>query len=183
MADRKDFESIALPHLDVVFRAAVALCGRKEQAEDLAQTTFMKALRRFDSLRPGSDCRSWLLSILRNTWIDELRHRKVVGAELPIQEGAVAQPQPTAETNWTDAWDLLENFGDEKIIQALGALSPEQRLTLYLVDVEQLSQADAAEVLGVAVGTVKSRASRAAAKLAGLLADHAKDLGLIGGER
>ncbi len=79
MADRDKFESIALPYLDTLYRAAVALCGREENAEDLVQATYLKALQRFELFRPGTNCRAWLLRILRNTWIDQLRHMKVVG--------------------------------------------------------------------------------------------------------
>ena len=60
-ADSTGFEQAALPHLDTVYRAAVALCGVVAEAEDLTQTTFLKAFERFDTFRAGTDCKSWLL--------------------------------------------------------------------------------------------------------------------------
>ncbi|HUU57970.1 MAG TPA: RNA polymerase sigma factor [Phycisphaerae bacterium] len=180
MADREQFESAALPHIEAVFRAAVALCGDREHAEDLVQVTYLKALEGFNSFRPGSNCRAWLVRILRNTWVDELRHRKVAGPQLPVNEGLLGAPDSPDETVWTNARDLLDNFSDQQVIRALGEIPEEQRLTLFLVDVEQLPQEEVAEIMAVAVGTVKSRTSRARAALKQRLFAHAKDLGFIG---
>jgi len=182
MAEKKNFESIAMPHLDAVYRAAVALCRHGQEAEDLVQMTYAKALERFDSFQPGSNCRAWLLQILRNTWIDELRHRKVVGTVVSIDEGqpAIADPPHTQEPVWTNARDVLENFSDDEVRRALGELPEDQRLTLFLVDVEGLSQEEVAQVTGAPVGTVKSRASRAREALKRKLMAHARDLGLLG---
>src|SRR3990172_9616182 len=132
MADKDKFESIALPYLDTVYRAAVALCGGVENAEDLVQATYLKALESFDSFRPGTNCRAWLLRILRNTWIDQLRHINITGPEVRIKQNLVADPPPQRETIWSEADDLLENFSDEQVIKALGELPEEQRLTLFL---------------------------------------------------
>ncbi len=70
------FEEIALPYLNAVYRAAVALCGRRQEADDLVQDTFLKAFERFELFQPGTNCKAWLLQILRNTWIDRLRRKK-----------------------------------------------------------------------------------------------------------
>ena len=180
MADRTEFEKIAMPHLNSVFRAALALCGRADEAEDLTQTSVLKAFERFGSFRAGTSCRAWMLRILRNTWIDSLRHRKVVGTVLPMDEGMVAAPAEADKTTWSDAADVLENFSDEQVIKALAQLPDEQRLALFLVDVEDMTHDEVAEIMAVAVGTVKSRTSRARAALRESLRAHAEDLGLAG---
>jgi len=177
------FEQLALPNLDNVYRAAVALCGRSNEADDLTQTTFVKALERFDTFEPGSNCKAWLFQILRNTWIDQLRHKKVVGRTVPLDEALVAKEASVEETVWSDAEDLLENFSDDQIIQAMRQLPDDQRLTLFLVDVEQLSQQEVAKITGVAVGTVKSRTSRARSELKNRLMPYAKDMGFEGRDR
>jgi len=177
------FEQIALPNLDNVYRAAVALCGRSNEAEDLTQATFVKALERFDTFKPGTNCKAWLFQILRNVWIDQLRHRKVAGNAVPLDETLVAKESGVEETVWSDAEDLLQNFSDDQIIAALRQLPDDQRLTLFLVDVEQLSQQEVAEITGVAVGTVKSRASRARRELKSRLIPYAKEMGFKGCER
>jgi len=179
MADTRDFEKAAMPHLSSVYRAAYALCGEASKAEDLVQAAYLKALQRFDSFRPGTNCRAWLLRILRNTWFDELRHKKFAGKTVTANESLIADRPAGEQTTWSDAKDILENFSDEEVIRALGELSDDQRLTLFLIDVEQLSQDEAAEITGVPVGTVKSRLSRARAAMEARLEAHAKDLGFI----
>ena len=183
MQTSKRFEQIALPHLDSVYRAAVAVCGRSDEAEDLTQTTFVKALERFNTLEPGTNCKAWLFQIMRNHWIDRLRHKKTAGHHVSIHENLVAQPPEIRKTKWSDAEDLLENFTDEQVIEALRRLPEDQRLTLFLVDVEKLNQQQVAEITGVAVGTVKSRTSRARNELKGHLQSYAKEMGFVGRER
>ncbi len=171
------FERTALPNLDSVYKAAVALCGRSNEAEDLTQATFVRALERFDSFKPGTNCRAWLLQILRNIWIDQLRRKKTAGTTMPLDETLVAEEKSDEETTWSDAEDLLENFSDDQVIQAMRQLPDDQRLTLFLIDVEQLSQEEVAEITGVAVGTVKSRTSRARMELRRRLMSYAKEMG------
>lgn len=183
MAGREKYEALALVHLDVVYRAAYALSGKSHEAEDLAQTTFTKALERFCTFTEGTNCRAWLLQILRNTWFDRLRHRKVTGPSVPLDEELAAEPERPDEVKWSDARDLLENFSDEQVIEALKSLPDKQRLTLFLVEVEELSYEEAGLIMGVAVGTIKSRASRARAALKSKLRDHARELGMGGGGR
>ncbi len=179
MADRDKFEGIGLPYLDTIYRAAVALCGRAENAEDLVQATYLKALERFESFQPGTNCRAWLLRILRNTWIDQLRHMRIAGPEVRIEENLVAANPSQQETAWSNADDVLENFSDEQVIKALGELPEGQRLALFLVDVEDLSHEEVGEIMEVATGTVKSRSSRARATLRQKLLDHARRLGFM----
>ena len=169
------FEEVALEHLDAVYRAAVAISGQGEVAEDLTQSTFLKALKSFDSFKPGTNCKAWLYQILRNLWIDRLRHEKVVGTTVTLDETLVATEPSDEKTDWSNADDLLENFSDEQVIRALKQLPEDQRLTLFLVDVEQLSQQEVAEITDVAVGTVKSRCHRARANLKIALANYAKE--------
>ncbi len=183
MQSPESFEQAALPHLASVYRAAVAVCGRSGEAEDLTQATFLKALERFDTFKPGTNCRAWLLQIMRNTRIDELRRRKVAGNAVPIEESLVVAEPQMAPTVWSDAEDLLGNFSDEQVIRALKLLPEDQRLTLFLADVEQLSHQEVAEITGVAVGTVKSRTSRAREVLKHHLLSHAREMGFAGPSR
>ena len=178
MADASEFESTALPHMDAVYRAALTLCGRPDQAEDLVQTTYVKAVEHFGSFRLGTNCKAWLMRILRNTWIDSLRRIRTAGPTAPLVDEPPAPPTGPQPTTWSNADDLLENFSDEQVIEALRELPDDQRLTLYLVDVEELSQDQVAEITAVRVGTVKSRTSRARQALRGQFLEHAKDLHL-----
>ncbi len=180
MTTQPTYEQTVLPHLDSVYRAALAVSGNPATADDLTQTTMLKALERFETFRPGSNPKAWLLRIMRNTWIDRLRHRKVVGPEVQADETLLAGEEAVEPTAWTDAADLIDNFADEEVIHALQELPPDQRLALYLSDVEQLKHEEIGEIMDVAVGTIKSRTSRARAALRDRLYQHALDLGIVG---
>ncbi len=180
MSLRSEFEKIAMVHIDAVYRAARALCGAKETSDDLVQATFLKAFENFGSFKSNTNCRAWLMRILRNTWIDRLRRKKTAGTHLPLDAELVDPKAADIETVWSNPQDLLENFSDEQIIKALTRLADDQRLTLYLVDVEGLSQEDVAKITGVAVGTVKSRTSRARGALKESLACYAREMGWTG---
>lgn len=182
-ADTGSFEEIALGYIDVVYRVAVGLCGKSVDADDLVQDTFLKAFERFGMFEQGTNCKSWLLTILRNTWIDRLRHQKVVGNVVSLEDDIIDQAGEVDEDVKLNSSELLERFSDEQIIKALKRLPHEQRLTLLLIDVEQLSQNDVAEIIGVAVGTVKSRVSRGRMELKTRLESYAKEMGLTGGEK
>jgi RNA polymerase sigma-70 factor, ECF subfamily len=175
------FTRIALPLLDTVYRVALSLSRDATLAEDLTQITFAKGLKRFVSFRQGTNVKAWLLRILHNTWIDELRHRKVVGPVSEIEEQAIPDVSEAEEAvEWFTPQALIERFSDAQVISALQDLPEDQRLTLLLVDVEQMSHEEAAEVLDIAVGTVKSRTSRARRMLKDRLHEHAVDLGFTG---
>ena len=173
---REKFEAEALPHLDTVFRAALALTGGGREAEDLAQQTFLRAWEKFAGFTPGSNCKAWLLSILRHLWIDEARHRKVIGPVLSLMDELSEAPRGEDPAV---SGEILENFSDEQVIQALKMLPPEWRLILYLVDIAQIDHAEAARIAEIPVGTVKSRASRARNRLKEQLLAHARDFGFI----
>jgi RNA polymerase sigma-70 factor (ECF subfamily) len=104
---------------------------------------------------------------------------RVVGPQVSVDEAVLPEPEHAEETAWTSAADILENFTDEEVIRAMRQLPDEQRLTVFLVDVEQLSHEEVAEITDVAVGTVKSRSSRARAALRQTLLAHARDLGFL----
>jgi RNA polymerase sigma-70 factor (ECF subfamily) len=181
MSIRHEFENIAMVHVNALYRAAIALSGREETAEDIVQTTFLKAFENFNSFTKGTNCKAWLMRILRNTWIDQVRHRQITGKELPLEEEVIAEE--TTETSWSNAQDLLENFSDEEVIKALLRLGEEQRLTLYLVDVEGFTQEEVAEIMDTAVGTIKSRTSRARNILKRNLSSYAREKRIKGGDQ
>jgi RNA polymerase sigma-70 factor (ECF subfamily) len=153
------------PHRAMVVRTARFLTRDVTEADDLAQETLVKAFKsmpQFDLTAPGGNVRGWLSAILRHTWIDRLRASGRAGAVLSVEAEAIDVPARAAveAADAGDAGALLEQFSDARIIKALQGLPEEIRWTLLLVDVEAMDQAQAAEILGVPEGTVKSRAFR-----------------------
>ena len=158
----KRFYDLIWPHRSAVLRTAQLLVSSVHDAEDLSQETMMKAFRSVDHFRPGTDAKKWLMTILRNTRIDRLR--AAGGSKALSLDQLVVEPAegaaPEAEEPWEKPQDILAGFADRDIIDALQRLTEEDRWTLLLVDVEGLDQQEAAKILDVPVGTIKSRAHR-----------------------
>ena len=84
-----DFEEVALVHLDLLYRTALRLTHDRVEADDLVQETWLRALRHFDQFDPGSNCRAWLVTILRNAFLNRLRRqgREVLGNDITGERG------------------------------------------------------------------------------------------------
>ena len=154
----------------MVLRTARILTGDAAEAEDLAQETMMKAFRSLASFGKGTDMKAWLMTILRNTWIDHLRSsaasaKNISLDHLPAEPPDTPDPGGGDEAAWQNPEQVLEAFSDQQVIDALRQLPEEIRWTLLLVDVEQMDHQDAAKVLDVPVGTIKSRTHRGRAML------------------
>lgn len=144
---------IALPRL----RAhAIALTGVPDRADDLVQDTCERALARWCQYSGEGPLAAWLLRILHNRWRDRLRAEALRAAD-PLPDGGPALADPS--TAQDDA-ELAQT------LRAMAGLSAEHRAALLLVAVEGMSYREAAEVMDVAVGTIRSRVSRARAALA-----------------
>jgi RNA polymerase sigma-70 factor (ECF subfamily) len=177
---RERFETLAMPQIDAVYRAALSLCGRADQADDLVQQTYLRAWEKFRSFEQGTNCKAWMMRILRNGWIDQLRRQGRVNF-LPLDEemAPAAKMDGGEDAATRDEAAILDGFSDQQVLDALGQLPPDQRMALLLVDVERMDHRDVAVVLDVPEGTVKSRTSRARAALRAKLQAHAKDLGFV----
>jgi RNA polymerase sigma-70 factor (ECF subfamily) len=175
------------PHLEVALRVAGHITRNPHDAEDLVQESVMKAMRFIDRLADGTDPRSWLLTIVRRTHIDRCRSARLratvsLDAAPQLADQHAHQPTPLDDAEqevWREPERLMERLGDEQIIDALAQLPDEIRWTLLLVDVEQLDHADAAAVLEVPVGTIKSRAHRGRKMLRDALAPLARQKGWV----
>jgi RNA polymerase sigma-70 factor (ECF subfamily) len=151
----------ALEHLDSLYNVARHLTGNDEEAEDLVQETFTRALGAESSFTPGN-LRAWLFRILRNAYVDRRRRARTTprgdaDAEVESAESAPFARQPL----FGDAeLEALRGVVAEQIEDALRSLSEPAR-TVVLLDLEGFTEPEIAEVLGCAQGTVKSRLARA----------------------
>ena len=147
------------PLIPTLRRYAYALVRDHAVADDLVQDTLERALSRWTSRRPDGELRAWLFAILRNLHIDARRQARRRGVQVEIDEidhGETAAQQEAA----LEARDVLAT---------LEQLPEEQKSLLLLIGVEDFSYDEAARVLGVPIGTVMSRLSRARQKLRSLV--------------
>jgi RNA polymerase sigma-70 factor (ECF subfamily) len=184
---RAGFAEEAIPHMDAVFRFALRLTrGRQDEAEDLVQDTYLQAYRAWDSYTPGTNCRSWLFTIARNRFLrnEERRGRRPEVPESQLDAAADALAAGTyGPVDTTDPergfWD---SFIDAEVLAAVDRLPTPFREAVVLSDVEGLSYPELAEVLGLPVGTVKSRLFRGRRLLQKALYDYAAENGYVRGE-
>jgi RNA polymerase sigma-70 factor (ECF subfamily) len=150
-------------HVDRLYRAAWALTGSREDAEDLVQDTYVRVLGRPRFLR-GEDDLGYLLGVLRNTFLNRLRSQSRRPRTTALAEGAefVEQRETTQPERALEAREIYE---------AIAALPDDFRDVLVAVDVAGLSYKEAAEALGTREGTVMSRLYRARQQIARRFAD------------
>jgi RNA polymerase sigma-70 factor, ECF subfamily len=156
------FREQVLSELEVLYRVARRMTRSPGEAEDLVQDALLRAYRGFDGF-DGRYPRAWLLTILRNTHINRLRKRR---PDLLDDEVAQRVPAPGADgrQDGTSERALHDEF-DPLVREALAGLSANHRAVIALVDLDGLSYQEAADVLGVPVGTVMSRLHRARRKV------------------
>jgi RNA polymerase sigma-70 factor (ECF subfamily) len=174
-----DFQDVALRWLPQVSRYARLLTRDKADADDLTQETFLRAYGSWGTFRPGSDCRKWLFTICRNTFLRSRQRARRV----QVVEDVETEMYATAQLYWDAVSDGLDTVLDRldlgpALQRCLGNMLPEYSETVILVDIEDYTYADAAEALGVPVGTVRSRLFRARRLLQEALIEYARDLGL-----
>jgi RNA polymerase sigma-70 factor (ECF subfamily) len=157
-AQSDSFEELAMPLFDQLYNFAHWLTHNREEAEDLVQETYAKALKGFSSFQLGTNFRAWMYRILRNTFLTS-RTGLRAAARVPLEseedgpELAVEQENP--ET-------ILMRLSDSQLVQsAIDDLPVHYREILLLCEVEEMSYHEIAETLSIPIGTVMSRLSRA----------------------
>lgn len=160
MSDEPEFQRVLLASVPQLRAFALGLCGTKDMADDLVQETLMRAWANQGSFSPGTNMIGWLYVILRNAFYTEFRKRRHEVADVDGQHAAMLSGAAHQEGH-------IE-FGEFRA--ALLRLPVDQREALLLIGSSGLSYEEAAAMCGCAVGTMKSRVSRARVRLAGLLA-------------
>jgi RNA polymerase sigma-70 factor (ECF subfamily) len=155
------FEELALPLFDRLYNFAHWLTHNREEAEDLVQETYVKALRGFGSFEAGTNFKAWIFRILRNTFLNSRTGLKAATVPLDISEEdpALAVDHETPETI------LIDRTSERVLQQAIEELPVRYREVLLLCEVEEMSYQEMATALGIPIGTVMSRLSRARRQL------------------
>jgi RNA polymerase sigma-70 factor, ECF subfamily len=181
---RAQFEAAALPFMGSVYRAALYLTRRPEDAEDLAQDTYLRAYRSFEDFTPGTNCKAWLLTILHSIFVNKARKAQREPRGRTIEEleqryhrslQTPAQPEFPPATGEGPA----ETGVSQRLAEVLRELPEAFRSVVLLVDVEELSYEETAAALGCPVGTVRSRLFRARRLLSAALRAYAEETGYL----
>jgi RNA polymerase sigma-70 factor (ECF subfamily) len=174
---------------DRLYGTALRLTRNSDDAEDLVAETVAKAWAKLGKLSDPQSFDAWIQRILTNTFVSEWRHRRAspeVAMELEPEDGG-DEPfslyeklhQPFLLWWTTPEEEVIAKLLREDMDRALDALPDAFRIAIVLVDVEGYSYGEAAELLGVPIGTVRSRLARARAQLQRALWQHGKDAGLL----
>jgi len=166
-------EATGVEYLDGLYSYALILTRNHAEAEDLVQETYVRGVGAMGRLRPGSNMKGWLFTILRNVWLNQLRKRRnspqMVG--IGVDDGIdnrIVEPSK-------DSHDVyVSKVETEQVRAAIQELPTEFREIILLREYEDLSYQEIADVLGCPLGTVMSRLGRARAKLRPLLSETLK---------
>jgi RNA polymerase sigma-70 factor (ECF subfamily) len=155
-------------YLNGLYSYAVVLSRNRTEAEDLVQETCLRALRAMKRLRPASNIKSWLFTILRNIWLNQLRHSRVAPevANIEADENSAHEAVDTAKDPYAM---YVSNIEREQVRNAIQQLPLKFREIILLHEYEELSYKEIAILLDCPEGTVMSRLARARAKLRELL--------------
>lgn len=168
MSDTESFKEQLLASIPSLRAFARSLAYSADKADDLVQETLVKAWNKQDSFHMGTNIRAWLFTILRNEFYSQMRKRgrEISDADGAISENMAVHPEQGGKIDLQD------------MKKALDLLPDDQREAVILIGASGMSYEEAAEICGVAVGTIKSRVSRARTRLMELLeVDGASDYG------
>jgi len=169
------FEETALPCLDALYGFGLLLTGRPDEAEDLVQETFLRAFRFFHQYEHGTNCKAWLFTIMKHTFLNQStqRARLVLCRDVDPDEEGESQSFGRDAIGRSSASSLRDEVFAKDIEKALALLPETFRLVVVLKDIEGFSYGEIARLLDCPIGTVMSRLSRARDLLRRFLQDYA----------
>ena len=177
--DRPQFETLAMEHLDMLYRVARRMTRDDATAEDLVQETYLRALRSYRSFDLKEfGIRPWLLRIMHNLHATRYQREKrqpIAIDDAKLEAAAHSMGTQSGSNGGTSLWDGM----DEQLVRAVTSLPDEYQTVMLLWAVEELSYKEIAESLEVPLGTVMSRLFRARKRLSEQLHDFAMDHGIL----
>jgi RNA polymerase sigma-70 factor (ECF subfamily) len=177
----EEFNTEAVPHMDILYNYALHMTGNSDDAHDLVQETYMKAFRFWDKYEKGTNIRAWLFRIMKNSYIN--RYRKETKEPETVDYEDISNFYNSIRDHQTDKNDLQEKiFGgllDDDVARAIETLPEDFRTVIILADIEGMSYDEIAEFIDCPVGTVRSRLHRARKMLKVKLYDYAKKIGYV----
>jgi RNA polymerase sigma-70 factor (ECF subfamily) len=165
MLTRDAFETFVDEYADRAYGFAFGLCGNEPEARELTQEAFVRIFDRAEQYDEGLSLETWFLTVLKNVFRDSLRRmdrRTKVSLDAPIGDDGLTVADAVADENEEALLDRLERLENaERLRKAMEKLSPDARAIVALIDMQGLGYEEAAEALGLPLGTVRSRLNRA----------------------
>jgi RNA polymerase sigma-70 factor (ECF subfamily) len=177
----REFEETALVHLDILYRSALRFTHNRAEAEDLVQETCLRAFRGFHRFNPGTNCRAWLLTILRNEFLKRLKRggHEVLDSDPGDDRTDATSITDEGRQGGHPDEELLQAVLHGDVDRALKALPLVNREVVVLADLEGCSYKEIAQIVDCPIGTVMSRLSRGRAQLRQLLARLGREHGYV----
>lgn len=170
----KTFSNAALEHIDALYGFAMVLTRNRTEAEDLVQETYLRAVRAFGRLMADSNLKSWLFAIMRNAWLNQLRHDRC-GPQFVEMDAEESDRAQWLDHRTTDPHIVyLRKLERDEVMAAIDSLPRLHREIILLRDIEGFSYQQIATILDCPAGTVMSRLGRAREKLRNLLTEWRK---------
>lgn len=178
---RREFERLVREHERDIFNAALRMAGNHADAEDVAQEALVKAYCAFDQFELGTNFRAWILRIVTNTYINEFRRRRRTPDTTTWDDLAREDLGKLAREQGEETPELLvlAEALDAEVEEALSDIPEVFREAVMLCDMQGLAYSEIAELLGVPIGTVRSRIARGRGLLQERLRAYARSRGLI----
>ena len=173
---RKEFEAIALQHMNALYSAALRMAKDRTDADDLVQDTYLRAYRFFDRFEPGTSIKAWLFTILKNTFINNFKKRAKTPEHVDFERLKLSEEEPKSPDDPEE--ELLYKFFGDEYKRAVEALPEEFRNVIELSE-DGSSYKEIAEKVDRPIGTVMSRLHRGRKLLRDSLREHASELGYI----
>ena len=183
-----NFRSGELPYADALYGSALRLTRNRQDAEDLLQETYLKAYAHYDGFTEGTNLKAWLFRILKNAFINGYRRVKAGPKEVDLGAGgdealdAARSKVAEGAKDATPEASLLAATLDRGVAEALAALPEDFRLVVELVDLQDFSYREVADILEVPLGTVMSRLYRGRRLLESALLDYGRRRHYLGAE-
>ena len=177
------FEGQALQYMDQLYAAAMRLTRNPADAADLVQETFVKAYQAFGQFQQGTNLKAWLYRIQTNTFINNYRKNQrnpYQGTIDDLEDWQLGNAESATATSGRSAEaEAIDHLPDSAVKDALQAIPEDFRMAVYFADVEGFSYQEIADIMKTPVGTVMSRLHRGRRMLRDLLADYARERGIV----
>ena len=180
---KRQFEALAMPAVDVLYRQAMRLTNNPDDAQDLVQDTFERGFKAFDRFQPGSNFEAWMTTIERNAYFNQYHKAKRRPQRANDSTGEYndwdiySASEHGSEGLKSAEQEYMETFAPEEIMAALNRLSPERRRVFIDAAIDGKSYQQVADEEGIKIGTVMSRLNRARSQLRQELERYAQERG------